>query len=133
MKNIYPIEPKRRNRFIVKFPAKFNISEFAVQKINKPKLINERWKNIRIDFIDPVAPSTSQGLFLIKNFIIDNKEKELFDIIINSLDPFGEVVEEWVIKVEKVLSINFDNLDYSDESLQKPFMVIKPFDCILKY
>lgn len=44
----------------------------SVQKINKPKFSDGKWENIKIEFIDPIAPSTSQSLFKIVEFLKTN-------------------------------------------------------------
>jgi len=128
-------EPKRNNRFLVEFPEQFNIEYWAVQKINKPKYTDGVWEDIKIEFIDPIGPSTSQSLFGIVNFLKTNNsnDKKLFDVKIKSLDPTGVEVEEWVVEVEKVLTINFGELDYADDKIQQPYLILKPLNCILKY
>lgn len=129
-------EPKKNNRFLVEFPEQFNVQQWGgVQKINKPKFSDGKWENIKIEFIDPITPSTSQSLFKIVEFLKTNvnDSKTLFDVKIKSLDPTGVEVEEWVVNVEKVLTIDFGELDYSDDKIQQPYLILKPLDCILNY
>lgn len=128
-------EPKTNNRFLVEFPEQFNVRQWSTQKINKPKFSDGKWENIKIEFIDPIVPSTSQSLFKIVEFLKTNvnDKKILFDIKIKSLDPTGVEVEEWVVNVEKVLTINFGELDYGDYKIQQPYLILKPLDCILNY
>ena len=128
-------EPKMNNRFFVEFPQQFNVQRFCVEKINKPKFTNGVWENIVVGFIDVVAPSTSQSLFKIIKFLKTNEcdNKKLFDIKIKTLDPTGIVEEEWVISVEKVLTISFGDLDYSKNEILKPFMILKPLNCVLNF
>ena len=128
-------EPKRNDRFLVEFPKQFNIQPWCIQKINKPKFTDGKWEDIRIDFIDPIGPSTSRCLFKIVNFIESNScdNRKLFEVRIKSLDPTGVGVEEWVVNVEKVLTINFGELDYGDCESQKPFLILKPLNCVLNY
>jgi hypothetical protein len=128
-------EPKRNDRFLVEFPEQFNVQQWSIQKINKPKFTDGKWENIKVEFIDPIAPSTSQSLFKIVEFlkINVNDSKILFNIKIKSLDPTGVGVEEWVIDVEKVLTINFGELDYGDDKIQQPYLILKPLNCVLNY
>lgn len=128
-------EPKRNSRFLVEFPEQFNIQQWSIQKINKPKFSEGKWENIKIEFIDPIAPSTSQSLFKIVEFLKTNvnDSKTLFDVKIKSLDSTGVEVEEWVVNVEKVLTINFGELDYGDDKIQQPYLILKPLNCILNY
>ncbi len=128
-------EPKRNDRFLVEFPEQFNVHQWSIQKINKPKFTDGKWENIKVEFIDPIAPSTSQSLFKIVEFlkINVNDSKILFNIKIKSLDPTGVGVEQWVIDVEKVLTINFGELDYGDDKIQQPYLILKPLNCVLNY
>jgi hypothetical protein len=128
-------EPKRNNRFLVEFPEQFNVQLWSIKKINKPKFTDGKWENIKVEFIDPIAPSTSQSLFKIVDFlkINVNDSKILFNIKIKSLDPTGVGAEEWVIDVEKVLTINFGELDYGDDKIQQPYLILKPLNCVLEY
>ncbi len=127
-------ELNKNNRFKIEFPKEFNITEWSVQKSDKPKFTNGKWENIKIQFIDPIAPSTSLSLFEIVKFLrIPNKDKVLFEIKIKSLDPTGVPTQEWIIKVEEVLTINFGELDYTNDNLQTPYIILKPFDCELNY
>jgi hypothetical protein len=128
-------EPKRNNRFLVEFPEQFNVQLWSIKKINKPKFTDGKWEDIKIEFVDPIAPSTSQSLFGIVNFLKTNNsnDKNLFDVKIKSLDPTGVEVEEWVVNVEKVLTINFGELDYGDDKIQQPYLILKPLNCVLEY
>ena len=78
-------ELKLKNRFLVEFPEQFNVQTWVVQKINKPKFTDGKWEDIRVDFIDPISPSTSQSLFNIVNFIKSNNSgnRKLFEVRIN--------------------------------------------------
>ena len=129
------IEPKKVNRFIVDFPEKFEIEPWTVQKIDKPNFTENKWENIRVDFIDPIGPSASKGLYKIIKFLEENKNSnnKMFDIFIKSLDPTGVVVEEWVVSVQDVLTINFGKLDYGNDDIQKPFLILQPLNCFLNY
>jgi len=128
-----PIELKRINSFLVEFPEIFSIPINSIEKINQPKFNNGKWENIRIDFINMVRLSTSKGLFNIVNFLNTNKsaDKNLFEVKIKLLDKTHQEVEEWIIYVEKVLLINFGELDYNCNDIQKSFIILKPSNCVL--
>ena len=122
-------EPKRSDRFLVEFPKILNLESFVVQKINKPKFSNGEWMDMKIEFVDPIVASPTQSLYYIVEHIHGSWS---FDISIKSLDPTGVVIEEWVVCVEKILLIDFGDLDYSNLDFQHPTMVIKPSKCALK-
>lgn len=111
-------------------------SYYAVSKADKPKFINQRWANIKIDFFDFIAPSTSQRLQEIILFLkkdIKSEKEGLFTIKLKTTDPTAEVIELWDVYVDEVVEINFGTLDYSNDELQKPYIIIKPKNCILRY
>jgi len=137
LEEIAKYEPKRQNRFYVKFPEEINIESWFIQKINKPKyhITENKWENIQVTFLDPIGSSTSQRIHeLIKNQFFINKETKpifIFDII--AVDPTGLDVEDWEIGVEEVLYIDFGNLDYSIDEISEISMWVKPQYCTLKY
>jgi hypothetical protein len=131
-KKQWQIESKRNNQFVVEFPKQFGLDSYSVKRMNKPNFINNRWGNIRIDFTDVIGGSSNKGLLKIINFLkLSDGINPLFDIKIKMLNSIGNVVEEWVISVEKVLTIDFGDLDYGDDSIQEPYLIFKPLDCIL--
>jgi hypothetical protein len=86
----------------------------------------------KVDFVDPIDPSTSQGLYKIVDFLKNNdNNNKSFEMKIMMLDPIGTVIETWIIYVEKVIIINFGELDYGDESILMPFLIIKPSNCVI--
>lgn len=133
----FDYEPKRQNRFFVKFPDEFGIELWKVQRINKPTLFGTTaWAYIEIGFLDPIGPSTSQQLYaVIKSLekIKKGDNKTLFEFHIQSLDPTGVVVEDWLIKVEEVISIDFGYCNMDSDEMQEIIMVVQPYDCILLY
>jgi hypothetical protein len=127
-------ELKTNNRFLVEFPEQFGVQHLFIQKINKPKFTDGEWENIKIEFIDPIEPSISQSLFKIVEFLKTdvNNSKTLFVFRIKALDAIGIEIEEWVVDVEKVLTINFGEFDYGDDRIQQPHIILKPLNCVLK-
>lgn len=128
-------ELKTKNRFLVEFPERFSIDKSLIIKINKPKLIQGKWENIKIEFIDAVSPSISQGLFKIIKYLKKNKldNKKLFEIKLFSLNTIGAKIEEWIIDVEEVLMIDFGEVNYNSDEIQFLTLIVKPLDCRLNY
>ena len=79
MKMPVPYEPKRQNRFIVRFPSSLGINEWYVTSAARPSAkINATeipflntstyvagkfsWDTMRVTFKDPIGPSASQAL-----------------------------------------------------------------------
>lgn len=128
-----PYEPKLTNRFLVTFPETFDLPQWAVFSITKPKIKNDKWQNITVVFTDPIGPSTSQRLFHNVSCMGDAKLVLPFVFSIESLDPTGIVVEKWTITVEKIVLVDFGDLSYAKNELQKPRLIFKPFNCVLNY
>jgi len=133
------IEPKFENRFIVQFPEEFNIESWAVQFMNRPKFNfkKKKWENIKIKFIDPIAPSTSERLMeLIKSYSAGLcLKKKKFEIKIETLDPTGVPIETWLISECKIIEVDFGNWEYHEikngDTIIHPTMTIKPKSCEL--
>ena len=79
MKMPIPYEPKRQNRFIVRFPSALGINEWFVESAARPHVtitpvaipfLNTEtyvagrfvWSTIPVKFRDPIGPSASQAL-----------------------------------------------------------------------
>jgi hypothetical protein len=128
-------EPKMTNRFTVILPKEFDIEPYLIQSINKPKYdnVNKQWDNIEISFIDLVGPSVSYKLLTIINDILSVDSDYSFEFKIQDLDPTGIVIEEWIIAITKILSIDFGDNDHSIGNILQPKMILKPSFCRLFY
>ncbi len=77
MKMPVPYEPKKKNRFILRFPSSLGINEWFVISTSRPKVtINEveipflntstyvagrfNWESIDVTFKDPIGPSAAR-------------------------------------------------------------------------
>lgn len=135
-----PCEPKMEYRYVVSFPEKFEIEPYVVQKLSLPSEINGKWRNISMEFLDLIVPSTSLKLF---NFIkeqntIFNKIKRfflknniMFSFKIELLDPTGCTTGKWFIDVKKIAYISYGEVDYSKDGLLKIFVDFEIKNCNL--
>lgn len=126
-----PYEPKKQNRWVVKFKEPFNnIKEWCVAKTTRPKIVDNNWEDIEITLRDPISPSTSQavmdGLRATNNKIIPIS----YDLEI--LDPTGVTVEKWAIEAI-VKEVDFGELNYSNDDLIHIKMILEPTNVILEY
>lgn len=142
-----PYEPKRTNRWIVTFPEDFEIPDWTMTKACRPKfLIHNKmvsYGEMTFTFRDPIGPSMSQAVWdlLLKittlsksydpNSDVETTEfwkkyRTGFPLKIEMLDPTGHVVESWDLAGCKLLSVDFGELDYSDDSFATLSMKIKP-------
>lgn len=128
---ISDFEPKRNNRFIVRFPKEFKIADWCTISITKPKYVNGEWESIKIEFNDLIGYSVSEGLINMIKFL-QSDYKNLVEIYLDILSPSGEVVDEWLITFNQILSVDFGDCNYDNDDIQRPILIFKPIDCILK-
>lgn len=132
-------EPKRTSRFLISFPEHFNIQQWVVSSANRPSMYIEskkflgftyskkiKWNPIRIKFLDPIGPSTSQRLMV----LIKEQLLKPFLFKIEMLDPTGVVVERWLIDKTTIKSINFGELSMDDDNIATCEMVLNINDVI---
>jgi hypothetical protein len=135
--NLFPknIELKLNNRWVARVQ---DIEPFLIRSADKPiALVKERkflgftfypnieWGPMSIDFYDSISISTTQKLMALL------KSNEMFDYVLEELDPTGLVIEKWVMRDCVITYLNFGNLDYNDNNLGVCSMVVSPSDVIL--
>jgi len=107
-------EPKTASRYIVKFPERFNISEYVIKEVSNIQCIigqhgEIEWQDIRFDLYDPICPSTSQAM----HYLLDhNDNNKPMKVVIDILDPIGEIIEKKEI-IGYIQMIDFGALNYS--------------------
>lgn len=130
-----PYEPMRQNRYLVRFPEEFGISEYFVKSTSRPTIRRTNvgmleWDDIEFKFHDPITPSVQQILF---NFINgDNGFHNRLEIKIQMLDPTGVVVSEWVV-YGFIKEIDFGELSYDSDELSQCRMVFGIDNAILNF
>lgn len=126
-------EPKMNNQFFVHFPESFDIQKWVVRFVSRPSydFESQKWQDVDLIFIDPIEPSTTKRLYAVLNEFKGKKGNPLFRFNIQSLDPTGVVVEEWEIRVKKILGIDFGYSNYEEAQVQTIHMVVRPCTCKL--
>lgn len=149
-----PYEPKKKNRFLVRFPSSMGINEWIVSTATRPKatigsveipFLNTstfvagrfKWDPMTITFRDPIGPSSSQALM---EWFRQHAESVtgrmgyavsyMKTIELDMLDPTGVAVERWIIENAFITDINFNDLSYSEENLADITISIQPQKCI---
>jgi hypothetical protein len=157
MKMPIPYEPKRQNRFIVRFPSSLGINEWFVETAARPHLtigateiqfLNTStyvagrftWGEISVKFRDPIGPSASQALMEWVRLCAESVTGRMGyaagykkNIDLEMLDPTGVVVEKWILEGAWLKDINFDGLSYSQDQLASITTSIRMDRCILVY
>lgn len=150
-------EPKRKNRWVFRFPADLGIQEWTLESSARPS-INQNateiqflntstwvvgryvWEDIQLTFRDPIGPSTSQALMewvRLTSESISGRQGYAAgykrDIELEMLDPTGAVVEKWIVKNAFLTTVNFGDLNYSDDALATITATLKMDYAILAY
>jgi hypothetical protein len=157
MKMPVPYEPKRQNRFIVRFPSSLGINEWYVTSAARPAAkINSvaipflntstyvagrfEWQEMRVTFKDPIGPSASQALMEWFRLHAESVTGRMGyaagykkDIELEMLDPTGVVVEKWILQGTFITDLNFGDLDYSRDELATITCSLRMDRCIQVY
>lgn len=157
MKMPVPYEPKKQNRFILRFPSSLGINEWYVITASRPKInIGEveipflntstyvagrfTWESIDVTFKDPIGPSAAQALMEWVRLHAESVTGRMGyaagykkDIELEMLDPTGVVVEKWILQGTFLTNADFGSLDYSSEDIAEISVTLRPDRCILVY
>lgn len=150
-------EPKRQNRFILRFPASLGINEWFVESAARPSIkINAteipflntstfvagrfNWDAIQVKFRDPIGPSASQALMEWVRLTAESVTGRMGyaggykkDVALEMLDPTGVVVEKWMLYGTFLTDVNFGTLNYSQDALADITATLRMDRCILIY
>jgi hypothetical protein len=157
MKMPIPYEPKRVNRFILRFPSSLGINEWFVETTARPSLkINSteiqflntstfvagrfNWNALPVKFRDPIGPSAAQAVMEWVRLCAESVTGRMGyaagykkNVDLEMLDPTGVVVEKWILEGTFLTDINFDTLNYSQDGLATITCQMRMDRCILVY
>jgi len=157
MKMPIPYEPKRQNRFILRFPSSLGINEWFVESTKRPSIkiasteiqfLNTstfvagrfNWDEIPVTFRDPIGPSAAQALMEWVRLHAESVTGRMGyaagykkDIDLEMLDPTGVVVEKWILYGTFLTNVDFQTLNYSQDGLATISCNLRPDGCVLIY
>lgn len=157
MKMPIPYEPKRKNRFILRFDSSLGINEWFVESASRPKIditsvpikfLNTetyvsgsfKWNAITVNFRDPIGPSASQALMEWVRLHAESVTGRMGyaagykkNVDLEMLDPTGVVVEKWILERCLITSADFGGLSYGEDGLATISITMQPDRCILVY
>jgi hypothetical protein len=157
MKMPIPYEPKRQNRFILRFPSSLGINEWFVESTARPHIqINATeipflntstyvagrftWQTINCVFRDPIGPSAAQALMEWVRLCAESVTGRMGyaagykkDIDLEMLDPTGVVVEKWILYGTFMTDVNFNSLAYNTDALATIATTLRMDRCVLVY
>lgn len=136
-----PYEPKKQNRFILRFPSPLGIQEWYVKSASRPKYTSEeteipflntstyvvgrfKWETISVTFRDPIGPSATQALMewvRLHSESVTGRQGYAAgykkDIELEMLDPTGVIIEKWILQGTMLNDVDFGSLDYSSSDI----------------
>ena len=157
MKMPIPYEPKKKNRFILRFPSELGINEWFVETASRPKItiqpkeipfLNTKkyvagmyeWNTISVKFRDPIGPSAAQALMEWVRLHAESVTGRMGyaagykkDLDLEMLDPTGVVIEKWKLINTFLTDVDFGTLGYGDDGLAEITATIIPDYCVLLY
>lgn len=157
MKMPVPYEPKKQNRFILRFPSSLGINEWFVMSASRPTInIGEveipflntstwvagrfTWDAIDVTFKDPIGPSAAQALMEWVRLHAESVTGRMGyaagykkNVELEMLDPAGVVIEKWILEGTFLTNVSFGSLDYSSEDITEITATLRPDRCILVY
>ena len=137
MKMPVPYEPKRANRFILRFDTSLGINEWFVESSGRPSIdINP----ISVKFRDPIGPSATQALMEWVRLHAESVTGRMGyaagykkNVDLEMLDPTGVVVEKWILEQCMITKSAWDGVSYSDDKLAGLDVTLQMDRCILVY
>tara|TARA_R110000868_G_scaffold209410_6_gene459214 strand:- start:408 stop:896 length:489 start_codon:yes stop_codon:yes gene_type:complete len=157
MKMPFPYEPKKKNRFILRFPSELGINEWFVETTNRPKItigsidipfLNTKryvagkyeWGTVGVTLRDPIGPSAAQAMMEWVRLHAESVTGRMGyaagykkDIELEMLDPTGVVIEKWSLIQCFLTDVDFGSLGYSDDALANITLTLRPDYCVLLY
>jgi len=157
MKMPIPYEPKRKNRFILRFPSELGINEWFVESTSRPKItigstaipfLNTEkyvagkyvWGTINVTFRDPIGPSAAQALMEWVRLHAESVTGRMGyaagykkTIELDMLDPTGVVIEKWQLVDTFLTDVDFGSLGYGEDGLANITVTLRPDYCVLLY
>ena len=130
-----PFEPKLKNRYIMSISG---IPAYLIKTANRPSITFEEvelnhmnvkryvkgkatWETVEFTMYDPVVPSAAQAVMewvrLSHESVTGRDGYSDFykkDVVINTLGPVGDKIEEWTLKGAWVQAANFGELSFEN-------------------
>ena len=157
MKMPIPYEPKRQNRFLMRFPTDLGINEWVVQTASRPKItigsqaikfLNTEtyvagsftWGEIAVKLLDPIGPSTTQAVMEWVRLVAESVTGRMGyaagykkDVDLEMLDPTGVAVEKWILQGCFLTDVKFGDVGYDKDDIMTIDATLRPDRCILVY
>ncbi len=150
-------EPKRKNRFLLRFPSDIGIQEWSLQTAKRPaynastkeiEFLNTKtyvtgkytWDEIDVSIYDTIGPSGAQAIMEWVRLHSESATgrqgyaasyKRNVELLV--LDPAGVVIEKWILFNCFVSKASFGDLNMSEDGILNCNFTLRPDYCILCY
>lgn len=136
-----PYEPKKKNRWLFRFPSDLGIQQWWLTSGARPTITQNEveipflntstwvigrfiWEPISLVLRDSIGPSAAQAVMewvRLHSESITGRQGYAAgykkDVEIEMLDPTGVVVEKWVLQGTMLTNVNFGDLAMDDDSI----------------
>ena len=150
-------EPKRNNRFVLRFPSDLGIQEWTVESTGRPAITQKAteipflntstwvlgrytWDDMNVVFRDMIGPSTMQAVMewiRLHSESVTGRQGYAAgykrDIELEMLDPTGVVIEKWICKNCFITTMKGGDLAHNNDDLSKITCTLKMDYAILVY
>jgi len=141
MKMPVPYEPKKKNRWLFRFPAELGIQQWWLASASRPTIemseveipfLNTSvfvlgrfvWNPIDVTFRDAIGPSSAQAIMewvRLHSESVTGRQGYAAgykkDVEIEMLDPSGIVIEKWQLQGTMLTTVNFGDLSMDDDGI----------------
>lgn len=141
MKMPVPYEPKKKNRWLFRFPADLGIQQWWLESASRPSIEQTEveipflntstwvigrfvWNSIDVTFRDAIGPSTAQAIMewvRLHSESITGRQGYAAgykkDVEIEMLDPSGIVIEKWQLQGTMLTNVAFGDLSMDDDGI----------------
>jgi hypothetical protein len=152
-----PYEPKKKNRWLLRFPSDLGIQEWWLASAARPSISQNpveipflntstwvlgrfTWEAISVTFRDPIGPSATQAIMewvRLGSESITGRQGYAAgykkNVELEMLDPTGVVVEKWQLQGAFLTNVNFGDLSMDDDSLVDITAELQMDRCILLF
>jgi hypothetical protein len=136
-----PYEPKKKNRWLFRFPSDLGIQEWWLSTASRPTIEQKEveipflntstwvigrftWSTIEVSFRDPIGPSAAEAVMewvRLHSESITGRQgyavgyKKLVEI--EMLDPTGVTIEKWQLQGTMLTNVGFGDLSMDDDGI----------------
>jgi hypothetical protein len=152
-----PYEIKRKNRWLITFPASLGIQQWWLMSASRPKITQNEvelpflntstwvlgrftWDAIDVVFRDPIGPSAAQAIMewvRLGSESITGRQGYASgykqSVQLEMLDPTGVVVESWLLDGTMITNVGFGDLSMSDDGVAEITATLRADRCILLF